>query len=193
MLVNATRRTLLLALLALLSTSAAGPALAVSDQLRTGDVVFRLGATDLITDLIVRLSPLPPAARRWSHVGIVVGATNGNALIAHALENGVVLESATEFTQPARAWGAVRPPAGVYADRIGARAGALLGRGFDKNLLLSESELIYCTELLVLATAAADAPVDWTLMRVPFFAEKALHPDSAWQDLLRAGWTALRH
>lgn len=182
------------ALLGALLCGAAAPALAfgtdaASGLLRAGDVVFRLGTQNSITELIVRYSPLPAARRRWSHAGVVVAPTRGGgALVAHALEAGVVLETFEVFRSESRAVGVLRGPAEA-AQTVALTASSMLGRPFDDRLSLTDDgERIYCTEMLKRALAAAGVRVGWTLNDVPFFSEDVLHPDSAWLDMLRGGF-----
>lgn len=160
----------------------AAPALA-SPEVHVG-VVMRLGVDDAITRTIVAHSPLPPEKRRWSHAGLVI--VRERVMVLHALPGpGVVLERWDDFLSQAQEVGFWMPPSPEEGRRALARASAWLGRGFDERLRWWEPEATYCTRLVA---QAINSDFDWSRIRVPFYPEPVLHPDTLAQQLPQVGW-----
>lgn len=161
-------------------------------EIRVGSIAFRLGLPDAVTRAIVAHSPLPPAQRKYSHAGIV--AATGRHVI-HALPRvGVHVSTIDEFVAESRDVAFLLPPPSARALAIANAAASMLGAPFDDDLRLSESDALYCTELVACALKKTGVLVDPRLLRVPFFDEPVIHPDTLFLDLLAAGFqSAMRN
>lgn len=139
--------------------------------IRSGDIVVRVGfGAD---------AELAAAADgEWSHIGIVE-LEGEKAWVLHAAveEAGnyggkVLREPLGEFMRRSRRIGIHRPDPAIANDVM--RAGkTYIGRLFDNDYQLTESERIYCSELVLRAFADAGHPlpiklVHWSL---PFLGE----------------------
>lgn len=161
---------------------------APADAARPGDVVFRLGAPDWITHAITTHSPLPEGERRWTHAGVVVSGGD-DPLIVHAMPDaGVHLVKLSDFRAPIAARDfallQIRDPA--LGQRFGRAATRRLGLPFDHRLRLSSNSSMYCTELVVKALADVGVALQVPAIRVAFYSERIVHPDSLFQSLIRA-------
>lgn len=169
---------------ALCALCAPAVALAQESQIRPGDAVFRRGVDDAVTRAILAHSPRRPA--RWSHVGIAVSA----GLVAHAMPGaGVHLDRLSDFCSAAAARDVevlhiIDPHLGQRLARAAARK---LGKPFDDALRMSSDDAFYCTELLVKSLAECGIALDARLVRVPFYSEAVMHPDSAYVALKASG------
>jgi len=180
------RRTFTFAALALPSASWAGGESARQPQ--PGDLAFRLGLPgDWITRAIVAYSPLSQA--RWTHVGVVV-SSGANPLIVHAMPDlGVHVESWSDFASPrqAAATALLSMQDARLARRFALAAASHLGKRFDHRLAWSDDDRMYCTELAVKSLAAVGVELEVPKIRVPFYREPVLHPDSLFEYLVASG------
>jgi len=160
--------------------------------LLSGDVIYRASAPDAVSLLIAQFSPLPQSL--WTHVGIVVqSSTTGQALwhVLHAMPDvGVALEPLASFTSSAQAreLAVLRPQSPRLAQQLVHSAMAHLGKPFDNAMRWSDTDSLYCTQLLALAWPKHSAhSAGSSRIRVPMYSEPVLHPDSLWLDMLKSG------
>lgn len=182
------RRTFALAALALALPSVSWAGGEPTRQPQPGDLAFRLGLPgDWITRAIVAYSPLSQA--RWTHVGVVVSG-GANPLIVHAMpDRGVHVESWSDFASPrqAAATALLSMQDARLARRFALAAARHIGKRFDHRLAWSDDDRMYCTELVVKSLAAVGADLDVPKIRVPFYREPVLHPDSLFESLVASG------
>jgi len=180
------RRTFTFAALALPSASWAGGESARQPQ--PGDLAFRLGLPgDWITRAIVAHSPLPKG--QWTHVGVVVSG-GANPLIVHAMPDlGVHVEPWIDFTSPrqAAATALLSMQDARLARRFALAAARHIGKRFDHRLAWSDDDRMYCTELAVKSLAAVGVELEVPKIRVPFYREPVVHPDSLFESLVSSG------
>jgi len=158
--------------------------------LLSGDVIYRASTPDTVSLLIQQFSPLPQAL--WTHVGIVLQSNNtlGQSVwhVLHALpEVGVSLDPLASFSDPsqARALAVLRPQSPSLAKQLVHTAMPHLGKPFDNAMRLSDTQTLYCTQLLALAWPRHGAVL--SRIRVPMYSEPIIHPDGLWLDMLNSG------
>jgi len=158
-------------------------------DMRAGDVLFRLGADDIYTRIIATYSPLPASARRFTHVAVALS----EKLIIHALPPAVVLDSRDRFfsASECRVWAILRHHDSVRARALALAAAAMQGRQFDWSMRASESDKLYCTELVWLACRKAGIDISATRVKVPTYSEPVIHPDTFYDDLRTSGFAPI--
>jgi len=180
------RRNFVFGALALPSVAWAGGA---TRQPQLGDLAFRLGLPgDWITRAIVAYSPISQS--QWTHVGVVVGS-GANPLIVHAMpDRGVHLESWSDFAGPhqAAATALLSMRDAQMSMRFALAAARHLGKRFDHRLAWSDDDKMYCTELVVKSLQSVGIGIDVAKIRVPFYREPVVHPDSLFSALLESGF-----
>ena len=183
------RRTFAFAALALPSVTWAGAG--ATRQPQPGDLAFRLGLPgDWITRAIVVHSPMPEG--RWTHVGVVVSG-GANPLIIHAMPDlGVHVEQWSDFASPrqAAATALLSMQDARLARRFALAAASHLGKRFDHRLAWSDDDRMYCTELVVKSLGAVGVELEVPKIRVPFYREPVVHPDSLFAALVYSGLLA---
>lgn len=167
-------------------------------ELRVGDVAFRLGRT-LESDAIAAATQ---GESRYSHVGVIVG--RGDSLrVVHieperAGEERVKMESVEEFFHPARAVaGCVARYANLtewQRQTIGHEALRLHAKGveFDHDYSLRDTSRMYCSELVDYVFRRADIALTEQRRRVPLVAEEVLFPTDMLKGLQRVWYYDLR-
>ncbi len=151
-------------------------------ELRVGDVAFRLGRT-LQSDAIAAATQ---GESRYSHVGVVVG--RGDSLrVVHieperAGEERVKMESVEEFFHPARAvagcvarYGNLTEQQRRTIERVALRL-FTQGVEFDHDYSLRDTTRMYCTELVDYVFRMADVALTEQRRRVPLVEEEVLFP-----------------
>lgn len=159
---------------------------------QAGDIIFRRAHFDEITFLIDRFSPNNPPV--WTHVGIVVPDQLGHPnFIVHAIiDEGVTFHTLGTFLDKNAGvrFACLRHPDPNTGVRIAQYAASLVGRVFDKNLIMSdEGKSIYCTELVELAVYEAGINVETQRIQVPLYREPIIHPDAQFAHLAQLGFS----
>ena len=173
------------------------PAIPVQ-ELRVGDVAFRLGRT-LQSDAIAAATQ---GESRYSHVGVVVG--RGDSLqVVHIEperdgEERVKMESVEEFFHPAVAEAGCVARYGDLTEQqrqtIEREALRLHAKGveFDHDYSLRDTSQMYCTELVDYVFRGADVVLSSQRRRVPLVKEEVLFPTDMLEGLQRVWYYDLR-
>ncbi len=158
---------------------------AVSELLfMDGDIAFRRGR-DLMARIVLSQGADTP---RYSHVGVVV--THGkDAFVVHSLPGdqnsagGVIVEPVGQFASPRNASEfALYRVIGLSDERrtaVREYALAQVGKPFDEQFLFSESQKLYCSELVIKAFQSVESEVIAQLpfVRVMMLSEPVVPPD----------------
>lgn len=168
------------------------------EELRGGDVAFRLGRT-LQSDAIAAATE---DESRYSHVGVIVG--RGDSLrVVHIEperdgEERVKMENVDEFFHPARAVaGCVARYENLTEQQrqtIEREALQLYAKGvaFDHDYSLEDTTRMYCTELVDFVFRRADVVLTEQRRRVPLVEEEVLFPTDMLNGLQRVWHYDLR-
>lgn len=173
------------------------PAIPVQ-ELREGDVAFRLGRT-LQSDAI---ASVVEGESRYSHVGVVVG--RGDSLrVVHIEperdgEERVKMESVEAFFHPARAvagcvarYENLTEPQRQTIEREALRL-YVKGVEFDHDYSLEDTTRMYCTELVDYVFRGANVVLTEQRRRVPLVKEEVLFPTDMLNGLQQVWYYDLR-
>ena len=169
-----------------------------TEELRVGDVAFRLGRT-LQSDAI---ASVVEGESRYSHVGVVVG--RGDSLrVVHIEperdgEERVKMESVEEFFHPAVAvagcvarYENLTEPQRQTIEREALRLHAK-GVEFDHDYSLRDTSQMYCSELVDYVFRRADVVLTSQRRRVPLVKEEVLFPTDMLNGLQQVWYYDLR-
>lgn len=169
-----------------------------TEELRAGDVAFRLGRTlqsDAIASVVENES-------RYSHVGVVVG--RGDSLrVVHIDperdgEERVKMERVEAFFHPAVAVAGCVARYGDLTEQqrqtIEREALRLYAKGveFDHDYSLRDTSQMYCTELVDYVFRRANVALTEQRRRVPLVKEEVLFPTDMLEGLQRVWYYDLR-